>query len=1217
MKPLDPLTLPLDGVHLIEASAGTGKTHNIVTLFLRLLLEKELDISRILVVTFTNAATEELRGRIRERLRTAWAEVSAHAPKDPLTAHLWHCLNDAQRIQVAQRLWDAIRRMDEVAVFTIHGFCQRILQEFAFETAVPFSWDVMADDRDLYREAAADFWRNLMESADAVKARWLLETWNGPNGLLDALRVLKNTVPPRIVPKGSEEVTPDFALLHDLFGKIRILWAERRSEIESLLRNHKGLDRSSYKRDVIQKALDDMEALTARETPPLDLPDSFERFTHRMLAEKTKRGSPPSHPFFDLCGHFSETLSKVRTDNRVRILESANTFIEKAVAMRKKTERRLAFDDLLRCLDTALSGPLGPRLAEGVRRKYPVALIDEFQDTDPLQYRIFQKIYRPSEAPHPLCLIGDPKQAIYSFRGADIFAYMQAKRDAGPENVHTMQTNWRSSSRLVRALNHLFSRHPYPFVFHKDIPFHQVKSAGKANAEPLTIDGTVPAALQIRLIPSDGLDVTKNGLIKVDTASSAAARDCAGWIVRLLSLSQKGRACIGNRAVKARDIAVLVRSHREGRMVQEALRRRGIPSVSLHRDSVFDSTEAVDLIAILSAIAEPADDRLLRTALATEVLNWDALRLSALENNEALMESAQSRFHRYRDLWVRQGFLTAFMNFFREENVPAHVRSLPNGERRLTNLLHLAELLHRASEVHPGMDRLLRWFSDRLQQKDDAPEEEQLRLESDENLVQVVTIHKSKGLEYPIVFLPFPWSIKPRKPKNSESIRFHDPDDLTLCVDLGSQNFQRSREQAYREDMAECMRLLYVALTRAKHLCITIWGRINEASASAMAYLLFPKHGLDPMNESPLSDMESFANHDELKSELDTVVQSACGTIELSEADWRSQDQWVPEEDREPVFRSRIFSAHLGIPWRVTSYTHMAHGAEPHSPDYDATAEEVETGEKAAQEVDPIFLFPRGARAGQCLHEIFEKIDFPKATRDNVENVVSETLSRYGLENLWVEPVLTMVENVLDTPLTHVDCTLRTIGLKDRLNELEFHFPVTRLDPKGLQQAVHGDPFYELAVEGLQFETLQGLTRGFIDLVFRFEGRYFIADYKSNHLGNRVEDYDPSRLKEAMQRLRYPLQMLLYTVALHRYLTLRLPGYDYDAHFGGVFYLFLRGMRPETRGETGIFFHCPPKALLHRLDVLFHSPSAMSTAPPLRIEERVLPAGPKDERGDP
>lgn len=1213
MQPLDPLTLPLDRVHLIEASAGTGKTYNIVTLFLRLLLEKELDIGRILVVTFTNAATEELRGRIRERLRTAWAEVSAQAPKDPVLAHFLRCLNEAQRVQAARRLWDAVRRMDEAAVFTIHGFCQRTLQEFAFESAVPFSWDVMADDRDLYREAAADFWRHLMESADAVKARWLLETWNGPNGLLEALRVLKSTVPPRILPKGSKKTAADFASLHDLFGKIRTLWAERRSEIESLLRDDKGLDRRSYTPEVIQEALDAMDVLTARETPSLTLPDSFKRFTPRMLAEKTKRGSPPWHPFFDLCGRFVEALPELLLNNRVLILESANAFIEKTVARRKEAERRLAFDDLLQRLDKALSGPLGPRLAEAVRRKYPVALIDEFQDTDPLQYRIFRKIYLPSEAPHPLCLIGDPKQAIYSFRGADIFAYMQAKRDAGPGNVYTMKTNWRSSSGLVRALNHLFSRHPYPFVFHEDIPFHEVQSAGKADAEPLKIDGTVPAALQIRLIPSEGLDVTDTGLIKAEAASSAAAADCAGWIVRLLTLSQQGRACIGNRPIRARDIAVLVRSHREGRMVQETLRRRGVPSVSLHRDSVFDSAEAADVMAILSAVAEPADERLLRTALATEVLGWDALRLSALENNEALMENIQNRFHRYRDLWVRQGFLTAFMNFLREENVPAHVRALPNGERRLTNLLHLAELLHRASEAHPGTDRLLRWFSDRLQ-KDDAPEEEQLRLESDENLVQVVTIHKSKGLEYPIVFVPFPWSIKPRNRKNPEAVRFHDPDDLTPCVDFGSESFQESREHAYREDMAECMRLLYVALTRAKHLCITTWGWINEASASAMAYLLFPKRGLDPMNESPSSDMKSFVNEDRLLQELTDVARSACGTIELSDAHCQSRDRWVPEKDREPVFHARIFRTPLSLPWRVTSYTHMAHGAEPHTPDYDATAEEVETGEKAPQEVDPIFLFPRGARAGQCLHEIFEKIDFPKAWCDSLENVVVETLSRHGLENLWVEPVLTMVENVLDTPLTPVDVTLRTVGLKDRLSELEFHLPVVRLDPRGLQQAVEGERFYEPAVKGLQFETLQGLARGFIDLVFRFERRYFIADYKSNHLGDRVEDYHGSHLEEAMHRHRYPLQMLLYTAALDRYLTFRLPGYDYETHFGGVFYLFLRGMRPKR--NTGVFFHRPPKALIDRLNALFHAPSGISTSSPFRIEDRVPPAGPVDGGGE-
>ncbi|WP_448383414.1 exodeoxyribonuclease V subunit beta [Desulfosoma sp.] len=1196
MPPLDPLTLPLDGVRLIEASAGTGKTHNIVTLFLRLLLEKDADISRILVVTFTNAATEELRGRLRERLRAAWAEAANHGPKDPVLAAVWETLDEAQRSQAQRRLWEAVCRMDEAAVFTIHGFCQRMLQEFAFESAVPFDWDILPDDGDLYREAAADFWRHFMKSADTLKARWLLDTWDGPKGLVKALEALKSPVRPRILPLPPEKDGPDFSALHELFEKIRALWNKGRSDIEDILRHHQGLDRRSYTRLVIQNALDTMDALVECDMPPLSLPDPFKRFTPRSLAAKSKGGRSPSHPFFDLCGRYEDLLQELLNSNRLGVLRSAYGFMEQAVSRRKEAERSLAFDDLLQRFQEALSGPVGSKLAEAVRQKYPVALIDEFQDTDPVQYRIFQRIYMGPNGPGPLCLIGDPKQAIYSFRGADIFAYMRAKRDAGPDSVYTMTTNWRSSSGLVRAVNHLFSRHPYPFVFHEDIPFHEVQSAGRADQEPLRVNGTVPAALQIRFIPAKGLDCTREGFITAEAAERAAAADCAGVIVRLLNLSQKGLAGIGNRPIQARDLAVLVRSHREGRMVQEALRRRGVASVSLQRESVFDAPEAADLLAVLSAVAEPADDRLLRTALATEILGWDALRLHSLEDDEALMEDIQNRFHRYRDLWHRHGFLAAFMTLFKEENVPGHVRALPAGERRLTNLLHLAELLHAASASHPGTDRLLRWFADRLHQEN-APEEEQLRLESDENLVQVVTIHKSKGLEYPIVFVPFPWTIKPRGFKELEAVRFHDPDDLMLCVDLGSDSLDDHRQLAYREDLAECLRLVYVALTRAKYLCITSWGRINKAAASAMAWLLFPKSELDPLKDPPESAMGALTGEDDLRKELAALVSSADGAMALEEAEWGMGDVWIPKEDRDPVFQARTFRARLDLPWRVTSYTHMALGAEPHTPDYDAAADDVEGEEDASQAVDAIFLFPRGPRAGRCLHEIFEKIDFSTLTPPDAENVVAETLSRHGLEPVWVKSVLTMVENVLATPLPELPGTLRHIGLKDRLNELEFHFPIARLDPAGLGQAVRGHAFYEPSVEGLQFEALQGLMRGFIDVVFRFQGRYFIADYKSNHLGNRVEDYRRKRLEQAMHHHRYPLQLLLYTVAVHRYLAFRLPDYNYDSHFGGVFYFFVRGMRPESTEHSGVFFHRPPKVLVERLDALFHQPSGRFGSP--------------------
>lgn len=1191
-QPLDPLQLPLDGVRLIEASAGTGKTHNIVTLVLRLLLEKGLHIGQILVVTYTNAATEELRARIRERLCEALRQISSGHVNDPALAATWNALDESQKENRAWLLKKAVCRMDEAAVFTIHGFCQRVLQEFAFECGLAFRWDVMPDDAAMYREAAADFWRQRMEKAHALEARWLLETMEGPDGLLQHLAAMRSVVTPKILPETTAVSSPCFAETAGLFQKICFMWHEQRQDIQSLLENHEGIDRRTYTKKALNQLFVAMDAICACKTPLPSQLSPLEKLAASVLAQKTKRGKkPPAHPLFNLCDDFRRRMSKLAEDYRIWLLKTAQNFVSQAVSRRKDAERGLAFDDLLVRLHQALSSELwGPALCERIRQKFPVALIDEFQDTDPLQYGIFQKIYDIPNGPALLCLIGDPKQAVYSFRGADIFSYVRAKRHVGPSNTYTMDTNWRSSSGLVDAVNHLFANHPYPFIFHQDIAFHRVRSGPEADAKPLKLDGRPKAVLTIRFLPSSELETTENEkkLILSGAAHRGAASDCAAQIATLLNLADQDQATIGEERLKARDIAVLVRSHQEGLIIQQALRQRGVASVSLQQDSVFNSQEAEDLTAILEAVAAPTDERRLRTALATETLGWNASRLIALESQDTLMEDVQSRFQRYQDLWHRHGFLAAFMALLKEEDVPSHLRSLPAWERRLTNMLHLAELLHQASQTHPGTNKLLRWFKDR-QRAQDTPKEEQLRLESDENVVHVVTIHKSKGLEYPVVFIPFPWSLKPRTTKKDASVRFHDPQDFSLCVDLGSEDIKKHRQLAFKEDMAENMRLLYVALTRAKSMCVTWWGRINEASASAMAYLLFPKPCADPLEAIPQSIMDGFSTDEALLTSLQDMARSSSGAIIVEKAQVNGEARRQPSKKSPPQFQARTFHRDWGPPRRVTSYTHLAMGAEPHTPDYDAVAvQEPEQG-TPSEDIEPMFLFPRGPRAGQCLHEILEKIHVFRASAQDLQAEVADALARHGLEPHWQASVLSMVQNVLKTPLK---CDLATVTLADLgqencFPEWEFHFPVGPLDPSRLYTALKGTAFYEKSVIGLQFETLQGLVRGFIDLVFRKDGRYFIADYKSNHLGNRVEDYAPDRLESAMHVHRYPLQMLLYTVALHRYLTVRLPKYDYDTHFGGVFYLFLRGMRRENGGSTGVFYHRPEKTVVGQLDTLF------------------------------
>lgn len=1196
MKPLDPVKIPLRGLHLIEASAGTGKTYTIATLCLRLLLEG-LPVDRILVVTYTNAATEELRGRFRRRVAEALAFLEAgqaSAEPEPELTMLLDAVKDPDGARIL--LTEAVTRMDEAAVYTIHGFCQRALQENAFESGSPFESEMLTEEDTLRRQVSEDFWRRRVATSDVEEAAWVREHWTGPAEILTAISdgIARDEL--RLLPaSAAEELKAASRQSCVLFERMGQLWSTGRQDVVGLLETSRSLNRNSFRKQIVARAVKQMDDLMEHPRPTPRLPRDFERFTPKELTAKTKPGhTPPTHPFFELCGDLAELTERISALRRAAFLTEARGYIRGELAKRKEAARQLFYDDLLNRLDAALTPPDGERLGERLRERFPVALIDEFQDTDPVQYRIFRRLY----AARPECglyLIGDPKQAIYAFRGADIFTYIRARRDVAGEGAeHTLGTNWRSASRLVKAVNGLFARSSAPFVYRDDIPFHPVAPGPKADEEPLRISGQQPAPLHFWLLPPIDQDQTRNGRISKDSAARTAAQACAGRIAELLHLSGAGEVTLGERPLAARDIAVLVRTHREGAIVQRALRRVGVASVTLSQDSVFETEESRELSLMLEAIADGADESLIRGAAATMLLGVPLSQLAALSSDEQLWEDLVQRFQGYRERWRSRGFMNAFQAMLHGEGVPARLLACPDGERRLTNLLQLAELLQIAEGDHPGLDGLLRWLSDRRGDPPKGDESAQLRLESDEALVAVVTMHRSKGLEYPVVFLPFPWSGSMVK---KGSVLFHDPEDLAAYLDVGSPDLDRHREIAAREELAQRLRLLYVAVTRAKHLCHLCWGPIKDAEGSALAWLLHPDTAGDP----PASRMAALGPED-LRADLLALSRETDGNVLVEDLPTTTAGQWRDAAASSESLAAETSTGEIPRDWRITSYSWLASGAESERPDYDPMPPEAAADiQPATADLDGIFRFPRGVQAGHFLHALLEHLDFTSAEGDGLTATSAGLLERYGLDPSWAAVVSRSIQWVLDSPLDHAGgLRLRDLGTEHRLNELEFHFSVERLEPLALKRCLESFAGYGSAAEGLTFEAVRGLMKGYIDLVFRADGRFYLVDYKSNHLGDRLEDYGDSGLRRAMRGHRYELQYLVYTLALHRYLHRRLPGYAYERHFGGVYYLFLRGMRPEQAPRYGVYNDRPPLALVEALDRLFAGEALASEAAPVR-----------------
>ncbi len=825
MERLDALNTPLAGFNLIEASAGTGKTYTITALYLRLVVEAQIPVNRILVVTYTNAATKELRDRIRNRLveiRQAFLDNQA-ANNDELAQRLLQFMPDRDR--AIRRLNNALRGFDEAAIFTIHSFCKRVLGDHAFESGLSFDTELLADTRDLLQEIVEDFWRRAFYPGSPVVVQYFLDQKASPETLLRQIEPhLGKPYLHMVTPNGAADGPALEQAFGTAFAQARTLWQQERPAIEALLLSSSALNRQKYRLDSLPLWFEAMELYLNATPPRVARFEKFAQFaTHILEKSLRKNQAAPHHAFFDACEALNSAADALVDYYRYQVPVQLLAYCNEQLAIRKRRDQVQSYDDLLLDLHAALHHPRrGAILTKTLNRCYVAALIDEFQDTDPVQYEIFHRIYAGTE--QPVFLVGDPKHAIYSFRGADIFAYLTARRDTARQQ--TLEVNWRSDPRLLTALNALFGAvRERPFLV-EGIPFHQAIPAEKARDRLQIKDGS-GAALQLWL-----LDKAATGPLSKGIASEQAAQATAAEVTRLLNLGARGQARIGDQPLTGGNIAVLVRNHRQGRLMRRHLLQLNVPSVQHAADSVLMTDEARQLEWLLAAVAEPGHEGRVRTALASGLFGLDGMELYRLREDEQAWTRWLEKFQDDRLLWQDYGFMRFFRAWLIRERVPQRLLAFRDGDRRLTNLLHLAELLQRASRVHPGIADLLKWLSDNRRLPAHKDEEQQLRLESDENLVRIVTVHKSKGLEYDIVFCPFLWDGRLQAGGKGEALLYHDPEDSRRSIlVMGAGEDDPAVALARREEMAENLRLFYVALTRAKQRCYLVWGQIKGAGA--------------------------------------------------------------------------------------------------------------------------------------------------------------------------------------------------------------------------------------------------------------------------------------------------------------------------------------------------------------------------------------------------
>jgi exodeoxyribonuclease V beta subunit len=1190
---LDWQRMPLQGRILIEASAGTGKTWNIGLIYLRLLLERDLRVEQILVTTFTDAAAQELRERLRRRLIEAEGlleSASTRPATDDNSLEIYLsalCHDEDSRRHALRKIQLARSDLDRAPVSTIHALCQRIQRDYPLESGAAFANDKLFDEQQLQRECVEDFWRRryLTGSVDPREAELLLK--EGPEGLLRDLGGLSNNADAQIEAGGLTELERRIA---ELRADESITELQRLADDATLYKRSNAALRSRLG-EIVPGLLNNDEAQLAK-----SLTDVFE--PEKLLAQEAthRTGELATHPLINALQALRALIGLRDIFTRGAVLAEAAQACREEVPRRARQRHVLTFSMLIDAVYERLCGgqttgqPADDVLADRLYEAFPAALIDEFQDTDQRQFAIFDRIYRERGT---LVMIGDPKQAIYSFRGGDIAAYLRASAQAGQR--FSLATNHRSSRALVEALNAWYG-HTTGGFGHPQIRYQQVNPAGRADDKPYTVNGTAEARPLV-IHPFRG-DATKDGkpLKALGELEALALDDCANRIAELLNDPQQQ---IGGHCVTPGDIAVLLSTNKQIVALRTRLIARGVPCVGSGRGNIFAGEVARELELILYAVLHPDDDQAVRGALATCLLGVTLAQFSAWQTQPAAFELELERFEAWRALVRTRGVL-ALIEALLAARATA-LLALPEGERVLTDLRHLGELLAAEEGSRQGLDGLYAWLVEMRQEGGDgdaeAAGERQLRIESDARRVQLLTIHASKGLEFPIVFLPLVWRTGKRDGAYAPKLlRYHD-DDGQRCMDLGSVAFVEHRGRHFREELEERLRLLYVALTRAVHAVHVYWVDRDV-----------PFHDDEHAWECAAVDLlieqaQQKLDLTEGESSLDAMTEALGGmqlSVPFSDAFIRYQapaDAASQRATQAPLPRSRPFQW-LHSFSGLTRYAAAAvvigdsGGADEAGTEEFATSagESLETPEDSRL----LALYPlRGPRFGDAVHHVLE-LARPGLVWPDQRQLLQNQLTAQAIKANSMAPdeALERVGRLIDR-VRQADLgdglRLLDIPTDRRIVEFEFQFPVQQVPLARLRRLCIAHGQGDIVPASLDAATLNGMLTGFADLIIEWDGRFHVLDYKTNWLGARLHDYQGNSLDAAMAEHHYPLQALLYTVALHRYLRQRMDSYTAEYQLGDSWYLFVRalGLEPNLRPHPGVWRHRWPGALIEALDDAF------------------------------
>ena len=1184
----DSINVPLVGANLIEASAGTGKTYSIAILALRLVLEKNIPIDKILMVTFTRDAAAEMELRVRNFIREGLQILRKFGEANPnfegLDAQILNMLKAFPDKNEAQsRLQSALVQFDKAAIYTIHGFCSRILSEYAFESGQMFhATTIEPSDFDQFvTDAFNQAWRNQITVLDERLLNILLKNGLTRKKIYGLLKSAINgkKIYPSFLNQGESIQQCKNRITHELINQDEPAGDFEAMQQQAALIKQSIIQEVVDHREVwINKALADQKKDIREKIPGiLSLTNEVELF--KVIEEKSdkvffKNFFPDD--FKSKINDYEQKINEIKAaeknnsdvlkKNDILVTQLISVFalsiykeVDSQLKKIKEFDGKVTFDDLIEslhrivCNEDSQNDDQSNRLVTVLQDRYSAVFIDEFQDTDQLQFDIFFKVFKNTHSKkHILFFIGDPKQSIYGFRKADLQTYFQAANLL--DDVWRMNTNYRATAMYIRSMNEFFQPIPEFDVFMSNqMKYYKIEAPEKARVGHLSYNNNSLNPLRI-ICCGNKLDVFN----KTANLVRKLLRD------KSFQFTKEGIAD----SIKAGQIGILVRNKKEGRKIRERLSAFGISAVTISDEKIFESKEALELWYILQAVYE-IKTGVIHRALLTKIAGISWNELTTLD-----VEKMIQQFREYQEVWNTSGVYKMLRQFISDSRIINRKlqKQVENADRLLANTFQLMEMLHEAETDNKySPEELIFWLKKGIDGEKTSEDGYLQRIESDESAVKIVTMHSCKGLEYDIVIAPF-LDMKSTDSFTSTQFRLEDGYYTAEKNLLEKELMEKARLQTAQENL----RLLYVAITRARYHCYVLSENCNNSKN-------IPKStSLKYLQSEIVSSCENTPSIRFLGSEDTHIDITSCNIFEMNSPEFSLGNYTVNQTQESPIdFFAKIPTIQLADRyWQKTSYTRL-------SPKQDYIS--LQLSEIGTDPYDS-FIFKemrKGALTGNLLHDLLERIDFSQP--GNWEKIINSSINRYpgtGISQDHSELMQQMLQVITNTILPQSGFCLSSVQRSQRLSELEFDLPITQINWNDFPSDLEDN---NIPLRINKENSLTGILNGKIDLFFEQNEQYYLLDWKSNHLGNSPEDYNGKALKNSMEEHNYFLQYYFYCLALYRYLHLRIPDFNYDKQFGGVYYLFIRGMRQGT--DYGIYFHKPQlKDLLLLERVLLKNP---------------------------